>query len=139
MTVHHEVFTLDTVADGEVIDITDLAQKSLANSAVAEGIATVFIAHSTCGVTVIEAEPGCNADLNTVMERIAPESDRWEHNERNADTNGHSHARAGLIGPSVTIPITASELMLGVWQRIVCVDFDDRPRSRRLVVTVFGD
>ncbi|MBK5286900.1 MAG: YjbQ family protein [Acidimicrobiia bacterium] len=139
MTVHHEVFTLDTVADGEVIDITDLAQKSLANSAVAEGIATVFVAHSTCGVTVIEAEPGCNADLNTVMERIAPESDPWEHNERNADTNGHSHARAGLIGPSVTIPISASELMLGVWQRIVCVDFDDRPRSRRLVVTVFGD
>ncbi len=139
MTVHHEVFTLDTVADGEVIDITDLTQKSLANSGVAEGLATVFIAHSTCGVTVIEAEPGCNADLNTVMARIAPESDRWEHNERNADTNGHSHARAGLIGPSVTIPVTASELMLGVWQRIVCVDFDDRPRSRRLVVTVLGD
>ncbi len=139
MTVHHEVFTLDTVADGEVIDITDLAQKSLANSGIAEGLATVFIAHSTCGVTVIEAEPGCNADLNTVMARIAPESDRWEHNERNADTNGHSHARAGLIGPSVTIPVTASELMLGVWQRIVCVDFDDRPRSRRLVVTVLGE
>lgn len=139
MTVHHEVFTLDTVADGEVIDVTDLAQKTLANSAITEGIATVFVAHSTCGVTVIEAEPGCNADLNTVMGRIAPESDRWEHNERNADTNGHSHARAGLIGPSVTIPVTTSELMLGVWQRIVCVDFDDRPRSRRLVVTILGD
>ena len=67
MTVHHEVFTLDTVADGEVIDVTDLAQKTLANSAITEGIATVFVAHSTCGVTVIEAEPGCNADLNTVM------------------------------------------------------------------------
>lgn len=139
MTVHHEVFTLDTVADGEVIDVTDLAQKTLANSTITEGIATVFVAHSTCGVTVIEAEPGCNADLNTVMSRIAPESDRWEHNERNADTNGHSHARAGLIGPSVTIPVTTAELMLGVWQRIVCVDFDDRPRSRRLVVTILGD
>ena len=139
MAVHHEAFTLDTVADGEVIDVTDLAQKALANSGVAEGIATVFIAHSTCGVTIIECEPGCNADLNTIMARIAPESDRWEHNERNADTNGHSHARAGIIGPSVTIPVTASELMLGVWQRVICVDFDDRPRSRRLVVTVLGD
>lgn len=139
MAVHHEVFTLDTVADGEVIDVTDLTQKALANSGVAEGIATVFIAHSTCGVTIIECEPGCNADLNTIMERIAPESDRWEHNERNADTNGHSHARAGIIGPSVTIPVTASELMLGVWQRVICIDFDDRPRSRRLVVTVLGD
>lgn len=139
MAVHHEVFTLDTVADGEVIDVTDLTQKALANSGVAEGIATVFIAHSTCGVTIIECEPGCNADLNTIMERIAPESDRWEHNERNADTNGHSHARAGIIGPSVTIPVTASELMLGVWQRVICIDFDDRPRNRRLVVTVLGD
>lgn len=139
MPVHHEVFTLDTVADGEVIDITDLAQKTLANSGVTEGITTVFVAHSTCGVTIIESEPGCNADLNTVMARLAPESDRWEHNERNADTNGHSHARAGIIGPSVTIPFTAAELLLGVWQRVVCVDFDDRPRTRRVVVTVVGD
>ena len=139
MAVHHEAFTLDTTADGEVIDITDFAEKALANSGVSEGLATVFVAHSTCGVTIIECEPGCNADLNTVMNRLAPESDRWEHNERNADTNGHSHARAGIIGPSVTIPVTASELMLGVWQRVICIDFDDRPRSRRLVVTVLGD
>ena len=139
MAVHHETFTLDTVADGEVIDITEFAEKALANSGVVEGITTVFIAHSTCGVTIIECEPGCNADLNTVMERLAPESDRWEHNERNADTNGHSHARAAIIGPSVTIPVTSAEMMLGVWQRVICVDFDDRPRSRRLVVTVVGD
>ncbi len=138
MTVHHESFTLDTRADGEVIDITDLAEKSLGNSALTEGIVTVFVAHSTCGVTIIECEPGCNADLNTVLERIAPESDRWAHNERNADTNGHSHARAGLIGPSVTIPVTQGAMMLGVWQRVICVDFDDRPRSRTVVVTVVG-
>ena len=139
MAVHHETFTLDTVADGEVIDITEFAEKSLANSGVTEGTVTVFIAHSTCGVTIIECEPGCNADLKTVMERIAPESDPWEHNARNADTNGHSHARAGIIGPSVTIPVTAAEMMLGVWQRVICVDFDDRPRSRRLVISVVGE
>jgi secondary thiamine-phosphate synthase enzyme len=138
MTVHHESFTLETRADGEVIDITDLAEKSLGNSGLTEGLVTVFVAHSTCGVTIIECEPGCNADLNTVLERIAPESDRWEHNERNADTNGHSHARAGIIGPSVTIPVTQGAMMLGVWQRVICVDFDDRPRSRSIVVTVLG-
>jgi secondary thiamine-phosphate synthase enzyme len=138
MTVHHESFTLDTRADGEVIDITDLAEKSLGNSGLSEGIVTAFVAHSTCGVTIIECEPGCNADLNTVLERVAPESDRWEHNERNADTNGHSHARAGIIGPSVTIPVTQGAMMLGVWQRVICVDFDDRPRSRTVVVTVVG-
>jgi len=139
MTVHHETFTLDTRGDGEVIDVTDLTEKSIANSGVTEGTVTVFVAHSTCGITIIECEPGCNADLNRVMEGIAPEGDRWEHNERNADTNGHSHARAGIIGPSVTVPITAAEMMLGVWQRVICVDFDDRARSRRLVITVAGE
>lgn len=138
MTVHHETFTLDTRGDGEVLDVTDLAEKALANSGLREGIITVFVAHSTCGVTVIEAEPGCNADLNAVLERIAPEADRWEHNERNADTNGHSHARAGIIGPSVTVPVSDGAMLLGVWQRVVCADFDDRPRTRKVVVTVIG-
>jgi secondary thiamine-phosphate synthase enzyme len=136
--VHHETFTIDTRADGEVIDVTDLAEKAIGNSGIVEGLVTVFVAHSTCGVTIIECEPGCNADLNTVMERLAPESDRWEHNERNAVTNGHSHARAGVIGPSVTVPLQAGQMLLGVWQRVVCIDFDDRPRSRQVVVTVLG-
>ena len=118
---------------------TNKPAKSIANSGVSEGTVTVFVAHSTCGITIIECEPGCNADLNTVMEGIAPEGSRWEHNERNADTNGHSHARAGIIGPSVTMPLTGAEMMLGVWQRVICVDFDDRARSRRLVITVAGD
>ena len=138
MTVHHETFTLDTRGDGEVIDVTDLAEKTIANAGVREGIVTVFVAHSTCGVTIIECEPGCNADLNAVLEGIAPEAGRWEHNERNADTNGHSHVRAALIGPSVTVPFADGELLLGTWQKVVCIDFDDRPRSRKLVVQLLG-
>jgi secondary thiamine-phosphate synthase enzyme len=89
-------------------------------------------------MTTIECEPGCNADLNAMLERIAPQDTCWEHNERNADTNGHSHARAALLGPSVTIPFRDGELMLGIWQKIVCVDFDDRPRTRRVVVQLLG-
>jgi secondary thiamine-phosphate synthase enzyme len=138
MHVRYEEFTLDTRGDGEVIDVTGHAQKVLDNHDLRDGICTVFVAHSTCGVTTIECEPGCNADLIRVLEQVAPQHDRWEHNEINADTNGHSHARAGLIGPSVTIPFTAGELMLGVWQKIVCIDFDDRPRARRLVVQLLG-
>jgi len=72
------------------------------------------------------------------MEEIAPEHRTWEHNERNADTNGHSHVRAALLGPSVTIPFVHGQLCLGTWQKIVCIDFDDRPRSRRLVVQLLG-
>ena len=71
----------------------------------------MFVAHSTCGVTTIEFEPGCNADLARVIEQVAPTDDSWEHNERNADTNGHSHARAALIGPSVTVPFADGELL----------------------------
>ena len=72
------------------------------------------------------------------IERATPEADAWEHNERNADTNGHSHVKAAMIGPSVVVPFTNGELSVGTWQKIVCIDFDDRPRSRRLVVQLLG-
>jgi secondary thiamine-phosphate synthase enzyme len=139
MQARHEEFTLSTAGGGEVIDVTLHAQKTIANSGVGDGLCTVFVAHSTCGVTTIEFEPGCNADLNRVLEDLAPHDDPWEHNERNADTNGHSHVRAALIGPSVTIPFRAGALQVGVWQKVVCIDFDDRPRSRKVVVQLLGE
>ena len=138
MEARYEELSLDTQGDGEVLDLTADAQKALANAGFRDGLCTVFVAHSTCGMTMIEAEPGCNADLNRVLEQIAPQDASWKHNELNADSNGHSHARAALIGPSVTIPFADGELMLGTWQKIVCVDFDDRPRSRRVVIQLLG-
>lgn len=134
----YEELTLETQGDGDVIDVTAYAQKAVDNSGLAHGLCTVFVAHSTCGMTTIEFEPGCNADLNQVLEGIAPEDRRWEHNERNADTNGHSHARAALIGPSVTVPFRSGELLVGTWQKIVCIDFDDRARSRKIVIQLLG-
>ncbi|HZR12738.1 MAG TPA: secondary thiamine-phosphate synthase enzyme YjbQ [Acidimicrobiia bacterium] len=139
MQARHEELTLETRGDGDVVDVTGDAQKVVDNSGLRDGLCTVFVAHSTCGITTIEYEPGCNADLNGVLERVAPQHGRWEHNERNADTNGHSHARAALIGPSVTVPFMSGELVLGVWQKVVCIDFDDRPRSRKLVVQLLGE
>lgn len=133
-----EDITLDTQGDGEVFDVTAHAQKAIDNAGFRDGLCTVFVAHSTCAVTTIECEPGCNADLNRVLEGVAPETDRYEHNERNDDTNGHSHVRAAMLGPSVTVPFADGELCVGVWQKIVCIDFDDRPRSRRLVVQLLG-
>jgi secondary thiamine-phosphate synthase enzyme len=138
MQARLEEFTLATQGGGEVIDVTLHAQKTIDNSGLRDGLATVFVAHSTCGMTTIEYEPGCNADLNRVLDALAPEGDRWEHNERNADTNGHSHVRAALFGPSVTMPFANGQLCIGTWQRIVCIDFDDRPRSRRLIVQLLG-
>jgi secondary thiamine-phosphate synthase enzyme len=138
MQARYEEITLDTRGDGDVLDVTSYAQKAIDNAGFADGLCTVFVAHSTCGMTTIECEPGCNADLNDVLERVAPRDASWEHNQRNADTNGHSHVRAALIGPSVTVPFAGGELMVGVWQKIVCIDFDDRPRTRKVVVQLLG-
>ena len=138
MQARYEEFTLATAGDGEVLDVTAHAQKAIDNSGLRDGLCTVFIAHSTCAVTTIEHEPGCVADLNRVLERIAPQDEPWEHNDRNADTNGHSHARAALMGPSVTVPFAAGELLVGTWQKVVCIDFDDRPRSRKVVIQLLG-
>jgi len=134
MSVQYEELSLDTRGDTEVMDVTADAQKAVDNAGVQDGLCTVFVAHSTCGVTTIECEPGANADLKTVMEQLAPESARWEHNERNADTNGHSHVKAAIVGPSVVVPVRDGALQLGVWQKIVCIDFDDRPRTRKVVI-----
>jgi secondary thiamine-phosphate synthase enzyme len=138
MKAQCEEITLETRGNGDIIDVTADAQKVIDNSGLTGGICTVFVAHSTCGVTTIEYEPGCNADLDRVLDELCPEEDRWEHNELNADTNGHAHVKAALIGPSVTVPFSASALMIGTWQKIVCIDFDDRPRTRRVVVQLLG-
>jgi secondary thiamine-phosphate synthase enzyme len=139
MRSRYEEVTLDTQGDGDMLDVTPYAQKVIDNAGLADGLCTVFVAHSTCGMTTIEHEPGCTADLNAVVEGIAPQDRAWEHNARNADTNGHSHVRAALIGPSVTIPFRAGALQVGVWQKVVCIDFDDRPRSRKVVVQLLGE
>jgi secondary thiamine-phosphate synthase enzyme len=139
MLARYEEIKLDTQGNGDTLDITAYAQKVIDNAGMADGLCTVFVAHSTCGMTTIEHEPGCNADLNAILEDVAPQSRRWEHNERNADTNGHSHVRAGLVGPSVTVPFHGGELQVGVWQKIVCIDFDDRPRTRKVVVQLLGE
>jgi secondary thiamine-phosphate synthase enzyme len=138
MQARYDELTLETQGDGEIVDLTSYAQKAIANYELSDGLCTVFVAHSTCGVTTIEYEPGCNQDFNATLEKLAPQDDSWEHNERNADSNGHSHVRAALVGPSVTIPFAGAELMVGTWQKVVLIDFDDRPRSRRVVIQLLG-
>ena len=128
MQARYEELSLDTQGDGDVLDVTAHAQKALANAGFTDGLCTVFVAHSTCGMTTIECEPGCNADLNTVLEQIAPQDGGVEAQRAQRRLQRAFTRRAALIGPSVTIPFAAGELMLGTWQKIVCVDFDDRPR-----------
>jgi secondary thiamine-phosphate synthase enzyme len=128
-----------TQGQGDVRDITALVAGCVAESGARAGIATVFVVGSTAGVTTIEFEPGAVSDFNRVFEAIAPRDAPYEHHRRWGDDNGSSHVRAALLGPSLTVPFRDATLVVGTWQQIVLVEFDTRPRRRRLVVQVIGE
>ncbi|MFO0568273.1 MAG: secondary thiamine-phosphate synthase enzyme YjbQ [Polyangiaceae bacterium] len=130
---------LESQGHADVIDITDRVRDAVKRSGVRSGLACVFVPGATGGVTTIEFEPGCVADLATAFERVAPSRGDYEHERRWHDGNGHSHVRAALLGPSLTVPIVEHELTLGTWQQIVFVDFDNRSRCRSLVLQIVGD
>jgi secondary thiamine-phosphate synthase enzyme len=130
---------LKTKADGEIIDITAKVQKLLTDSGITGGIVTVFVQHSTCGITTVEYEPGLIEDLGKLWERIAPKNIPYAHDAHWGDGNGYAHVRASLLGASLTVPFTDKKLALGTWQQIILVDFDNRPRSRTVVVQVMGE
>jgi secondary thiamine-phosphate synthase enzyme len=120
-------------------DLTDDVARSVKRAGVRDGIVTVFVPSSTSAITTIEFEPGLRRDFPQAMERFAPTELTYAHDETWHDGNGHAHVRASAIGPSVTVPVAAGKLGLGTWQQIVLIDFDNRPRDRRVVVTVIGE
>ncbi len=130
---------LKTRGNHDVIDITPQVAKAVKDSGLEAGIATAFVSGSTAGVTTIEYEPGLVADMEALFERVAPKNLEYRHDLRWADGNGHSHLRASLLGPSLTVPFAGRELLLGTWQQVVLIDFDIRPRSRELVLQVMGE
>ena len=131
--------SLKTKGDGEIIDITAKVQKQLMESGITGGIVTVFVQHSTCGITTVEYEPGLIEDLGKLWERIAPKNIPYAHDAHWGDGNGYAHVRASLLGASLTVPFTDKKLALGTWQQIILVDFDNRPRTRTVVVQVMGE
>jgi secondary thiamine-phosphate synthase enzyme len=137
MVVHREI-RLSTRGDGDMHDLTGSVAAAVRDSGVTDGIVTVFAPGATAGITTIEFEPGLIADFPAAMERFAPRDIPYAHDETWHDGNGHSHVRASVIGPSLTVPVAAGELVLGTWQQLVLVDFDNRARDRRVVVTVLG-
>ena len=124
--------------NADIIRITDEVRERVAESGVRDGTVTVFAPGATGAVTTIEYEPGVIQDVQDVLETLAPSDRVWRHNINNGDGNGHSHIRAALVGPSVTIPVVDGRLTLGTWQEIAFCDFDARPRERRVVVQVMG-
>lgn len=127
-----------TSGKDEVVDLTGAVAKAVKEFDLKEGVVTVFAVGSTAAITTIEFEPGLEADIKNFLRDIAPAGD-WRHNATWGDGNGHSHIRASLIGPSITVPVTDGKLMLGTWQQVVCIDSDIRERSRRVIIQMTGD
>lgn len=136
MTITGGLLRLQTRGNGEVVDVTEGVARIVATSGADRGLATVFAVGSTAAVTTMEYEPGGVSDLQTLLDRLIPAQGEYEHNRLNHDANSHAHQRASLIGPSETIPVVDGRLMLGTWQQIVLLDFDDRPRERMVSVQV---
>jgi len=134
-------YTIQVSAEGfsDVIDLTAAVRERLTSSGTKDGNVTVFVPGSTAGVTTIEYESGALKDLKKAFERLAPRDLHYDHDARWGDGNGFSHVRAALLGPSLTVPFASGELLLGTWQQIVLVDFDNRVRHREVVVQVQGE
>jgi secondary thiamine-phosphate synthase enzyme len=133
-----ERIPVSTRGDSHVIDLTDQVAALLGKHRLGDGQALVFVPGSTAGLTTIEYEPGLVKDIPELFERLAPEGGRYHHEDTWHDGNGHSHCRAALLGPSLTIPFEKGKLLLGTWQQIVLVDFDNRPRQREVVVQLWA-
>lgn len=139
MTIaHNGRIPIRTQGEGHMVDITALTQDILTESGLREGHCCVFTPGATAAVTTIEFEPGLQRDFPDAMNRIAPRDVHYYHEEAWHDGNGHSHIRASLLGPSIVIPFIEGHLTLGTWQQIVVIDFDNRPRSREIIVQLLG-
>jgi len=139
VAVFTDTISCRTAGDGDTVDLTEQLANGLIESGLKDGVATLFVAGSTGGITTIEFEPGAVADLHEVLEAIAPKGRDWRHHLKWGDRNGHSHVRSALLGPSLSVPFINGELCLGTWQQVVLVDFDDRPRSREVIVQFIGE
>jgi len=130
---------LNTSGNTDIIDITVEVSRAVQQSGIKSGVATIFCPSSTSALTTIEYETGVLQDLKRLFDQTVPLEQNYQHNLRWGDGNGHSHVRAALLGPSLSVPFVNGSLTLGTWQQIVYVDFDNRPRRRELVVQVMGD
>jgi len=139
MPVKTGSISLNTHGNTDISDITKELRRLVAESGLTSGTLTVFCASSTSGLTTVEFEPGAVADLKRMFEELVSSKKDYAHNATWDDGNGHSHMRASLLGPSLTIPFVEKSLTLGTWQQVVYVDFDIRPRRRELVVQMVGE
>jgi len=123
----------------DIIDLTPKIKKHVEQSKIRQGLVSLFVTGSTAGITTIEHEPGLVKDLKELVEKLIPSDRRYHHDARWGDDNGFSHLRASLFGPSLSVPVESGRLLLGTWQQVILLDFDNRPRTREIIVQVLGE
>lgn len=139
MTVITKKIKLSTEGKTDIIDITSQVSSQLGECQLKKGVVVVFTPGATGAITVLEYEPGLVKDLKEALERIAPEAGVYAHNKKWGDMNGHSHIRASLLGPSLSVPFINGNLQLGRWQQIIFIELDNRPRSREIILQFSGE
>ena len=139
MKITSKRINFKTRGETDIIDITGEVTNAIKASEIRNGIVTIFVPGATGAVTTIEYEPGLLKDLPAMLERIAPKEIEYEHEKRWHDGNGHSHVRASLLGPSITVPFEDGMPILGTWQQIVFIELDNKSRSREIVLQIMGD
>ena len=139
MTIKVSHLISNTTQGTDIIDLTPQVVNEVHVSDIFNGGVTLFVPGSTAALTTIEYESGVLQDLKDAIERMAPQDLAYEHDRRWGDGNGYSHVRAALVGPSLQIPLVEGALLLGTWQQVVLIDFDNRPRTRKIVMQVQGE
>ncbi|MCH8124610.1 YjbQ family protein [candidate division KSB1 bacterium] len=139
MIVSFDEILIDSKGHTDIIDITSKIASIINHSSINKGLVIVFVPGSTAALTTIEFEPGLLKDLPEFFEKIIPQNKSYNHDKTWGDGNGYAHLRASLVGPSISIPIKNNQMILGTWQQLILIDFDNRPRQRRLVVQILGD
>ena len=129
---------MSTKGNSEVVDITEKVAALLHQQKLKEGNATIFVVGSTASITTTEFEPGLKKDIPEMFERLAPSNSPYHHDDTWGDGNGHAHVRASFLGPSLVVPFASGVLLLGTWQQIVLIDFDNRARNRDIVIQLMG-
>jgi secondary thiamine-phosphate synthase enzyme len=139
MPVITRTITVSSKGENDMIDITHQIDEAMKATILQDGIVAIFVSGSTAAVTTIEYEPGLKKDFPKMLARIAPSEIEYEHDNTWHDGNGHSHVRASLIGPSLTVPFNNKGLTLGTWQQIVLLEMDTKPRQRKIVLQIIGE
>ena len=139
MTVTTKQLSINTLGEDDIVDITEDVAQAVIESSLKNGVVTVFVPGSTGALTTIEYEPGLLKDLPNILERMAPKRLEYEHERRWHDGNGHSHVKASIIGPSLTVPFVNGRLTLGTWQQIVFLELDIHSRNRQLILQIIGE